>query len=287
MAKILGKSALCFAGLAIASWLLILLYDLVFNCGNTHSFIIIMLRGTILAFTLRFLLTIAYTYILFRLFIREPHRDLIIALNGLFIFVLFFALQAFSISASISYLDIRMVQVNSISVMALALMHKYISSKRKASEKVFRPAADTMLILMKSSACVCLLIVLALVGKAFMALRTPLLLYITPFQDISVVDLLTAIVFSSVLYTLFRSHKHAFGIIVANSVFLLIIWGLITSRIIPISINFSFTCFNTAILLPVLALIFRSVEKQSVAVGNTNQNMASDSIAPKHSNIQN
>ena len=132
MAKIIGKSALCFAGLAVTSWLLIQLYDFVFSWGNIHSFIIVMLRGIVFAFTLRFLLTIAYAYTLFRLFIREPHRDLIIALNGLFILVLFFALQNFSISPYISYLDIRMVQVNSISVIALALMYKYISSNRKA-----------------------------------------------------------------------------------------------------------------------------------------------------------
>ena len=266
MGKILGKSALCFVGLVIASWLLMQLYDWLFSWVNTHSLITAMLKGTILAFTLPMLLAIAYTYVLFRLFIREPNRYLIIALNGLFILVLFFILWFLHVSSYISYLDTMMVQVDSISVMALALMYKNISNKRKAPKKVYKRAANAMLILMKSSACMCLLIILALAWNAFMALRIPLIYFIKPFQDISFVDLLSAIVYSSVLYSLLRSHKHTFGIIVANSALLLIVWGLILLRIFPVSMNFSFTSFNTAILTPLLALIFRSIEKQSQLV---------------------
>jgi len=95
MGKIIGKSALCFMGLVIVSWLLILLQDWIFSLVDIPSLVYVMIRGTVLAFTLRFVLAVAYSYILFRLFIREPQRDLIVALNGFFILVLFFIFWVF------------------------------------------------------------------------------------------------------------------------------------------------------------------------------------------------
>ena len=162
MGKIIGKSALCFVGLVVASWLLMQFRDFNISLGNIHSIIILMFVNYILSFTLPFILTIAYTYILFRLFIREPHCYLIIALNGLFILVLHIVLLFLQVDTSvISYLDMEMAEV-SAPIMALALMYKYLSGKRKPQKRLYGRAANAMFILMKSVECMCLLVVLAI-----------------------------------------------------------------------------------------------------------------------------
>jgi len=184
----------------------------------------------------------------------------------------------------ISYLDARMVQVDSISVIALALIYEYFSSKRKALKKVYKPAASILLILIKSAACMCLFVVLVLAGYAFMDLRiSPLLLI---FQDSSFVDLLTAIAYASVLYMLVSQHQHTLWIIAANSAFFLIAWGLILSRIFPVFVSYSFISFNTAILTPILALVFRSVEKYASAALPVNQNAPEDSLPPVQTDMR-
>lgn len=270
---ILGKSALCFIGLVVCSWLLMQLHDWNTGLGSTSSVILVMFVVQIFTFTLPFLLTIAYTYILFRLFVREPYCYLIIALNGLSIFVLIIQLQFFGVSRYISYLDMEMIKV-SISVMVLALMYKYLSVKRKTQRKFYGRAANAMLILMKSFACMCLLVVLAIVGYAFGVLRIPSF-FIMMLQEINYLNLLTAIVYAGAAYILFRRHKHAFWIIAANSALPLVVWSLIILRIFDISMLLSFICFNTALIPPALALIFRSVEKR----GNNKNSFIKDSSA--------
>jgi len=279
MGKIIGKSALCFVGLVVASWLLMQFRDFNISLGNIHSIIILMFVNYILSFTLPFILTIAYTYILFRLFIREPHCYLIIALNGLFILVLHIVLLFLQVDTSvISYLDMEMAEV-SAPIMALALMYKYLSGKRKPQKRLYGRAANAMFILMKSVECMCLLVVLALAGYAFMELRIPML-FIILFQGIGLLNLLTAIVYAGVVYILFRRHKHIFLIIAVNSAILLVVWGLIILKIFPVSMNYSFISFNTALLTPILTLVFRSVEKHVSAALSVNQNAPEDSITP-------
>ena len=279
MGKIIGKSALCFAGLVAASWLLMQLRDLNIGLGNIHSIIIIMFVNNILSFTLPLLLTIAYAYILFRLFIREPRCYLIIALNGLFILVLYIILLFFGVAHIVSYLYVEMAHLDSIPVMALALVYRYLSGKQKTPKKVYRWAANAMFILTKSAACMCLLVVLAVAGYAFMELRVRIFLIIL-LQEIGLLNLLTVIVYTGIAYILFRRHKHIFLIIAVNSAFLLIAWGLIILKIFPISMNYSFISFNTAILTPILALVFRSVEKHASVILSVNQNAPEDSIPP-------
>ena len=277
MGKILVKSVLCFAGLAVTSWLLMQLHDLNTGLGNI-SVIIAVFYTNILTFTLPFLLTIAYTYILFRLFIKERCCYLLVALNGLFILILYIILLFFGVDTHIiSYLDVVMVR-HSMPVMALALIFKYLSGKRGTPKKLYGRTGNAMLILMKSFTCMCLLAALALAGCVFMELKIPLV-YVMFFQEISLLNLLTAIVYTCTLYIFFRRHKHTIWIIAVNSALLLVAWGLIILKIFPVSILFSFICINTALIPPVLALIFRSVERHATSVP-ANQNAPEDSITP-------
>lgn len=273
--KIIGKSALCFIGLVVCSWLLMQLHELNTGLGNTGSVILVMFVVQIFTFTLPFLLTIAYSYILFRLFIRERYRHLIIAMNGLFILVLYIVLLVFRVNTYIiSYLDAEIAQLVSIPVIALALMYKYLSGKRKTQKKLYGRAANAMLILMKSFVCMCLLVVLAIAGYAFGLLRIPSF-FIMMLQEINCLNLLTAIVYTFVLYIAFKRHKHIFWIIAVNSVFSLVAWSLIILRALDVSMLFSFVCFNAALIPPVLAFVFRSVEKH----GNIESSYYKDSSA--------
>lgn len=306
MAKILGKSALCFAGLAIASWLIQMFCDWILYLYPKELFF-----GLISIFILELifwlLLPLTYAYLLFLLFKKEKHCYLILVLNGVFVIVQYYILLMLHINGDIILASLQASKVAGVPVMILALIFKKLRTHNIDKDMPEKSKlASALFILTKSLLC---FLALAITTYAFTLLSTSSLRflgYLSFFvQDPLCAFPLISIAYVYLLFRLIRTYRYHLLTISITAVFLMAL-SAVRLFIVP-ALSFyhnqslSLPAFlselftpnavaifgNTAILLPILALIFRSVEKQSVAVESTNQNMASDSITPTHSDIQN
>lgn len=277
MGKILGKSALCFAGLVIASWLVQKLCDWMFFAKR--SMVLTMIWVTVLQYIFWFLLLLAYAYLLFYLFRHEKHCRSIIRLHGLFLIIQFLLMllihskNILPLSDKVLLLSATMANVFGFSIILLSVMFTYPKSGESVKRSPQNKMRSYLMLIAFSTLCV---FVLTAFSYGYDKLHNyfSYLGYIGLFLDsLYLVVPLCAITYAFCLYRFYRGLKHPRLLIILNSVFLMIVGGLTllfanksglltgTSHIM-IAVYLS----NTAIVTPVLAVIFHSVDKHKPAL---------------------
>jgi len=280
MGKVIWKSALCFAGLAAASWLVYLLNDWMFFADKQPGMLIIW--AAMLQHIFWFILILAYAYLLFYLFRYEKHCCLIIILHGVFIiwqFLLMLFLSArgiISVNSDMMILSVTMVHVFSVSTILLAVLFislKSSKSKRQPKSNVL----NILLIITESALC---FFVLTGFSIAHLFLKN-YFLYIFGYlgfflESIQFIVPLCAITYAYWLYRFFRRHRHRTLLLIINAVFLILFCGFTFMCIFidnlrpfieifssPGLVSITIIAFlgNTAIMTVALAFIFRSVEQ--------------------------
>ncbi len=267
MGKIIGKSALCFAGLCVVSGLLMFLDDVMINWGNITSKSFVLFKTLVLSDLMWFIVAIAYAYLLFRIFKNEPNRFFIIAMNGLIILILFFILSYLKVDSTISYFMLKMMQADSISVVMLALMFKPIFSIRKELKKSYRKCISILLVVIKSFAGLFIIIALAVILQVVLHVKGNLLI---PFQHTRFVFLIGTIIYSGFMYKFLYQNKQAIMIICANAAVLMLISFIATTSNTyyllgcPVLswLTLSGLTGSAALLVPLLFIVYRSIHKQ-------------------------
>ncbi len=266
MGKIIWKSALSFAGLAVVSWLLMVLDEVVISLETSSVALLPVL--TLLPYIYWFLLTAAYAFALFRLFVRGKGCCLIVALNGLFVLLQFFAFNLARVPSGILALSTRMMQAGGAAVMLLAFVFKLLlSDKKPASDKVPGRAANAARIILETIMGLGLFAILAF--ETYALTRSAPAPILQPFWQERFVWLMAAVIYDSVLYLLFRRQYHVTSIMVVNAVLLAAVWCmvLIPDAQSPLSALFPdfkpFLCGlagSASILTVALAIIFKRAE---------------------------
>lgn len=268
MGKIIGKSALCFAGLCVVSGLIKALTDWLFIVDKPAILTIINL--TVLTYILWLLLPAAYAYILFRLFRNNEHSILIIGLNGVFIIIQFFVLLLLRVNTDVLLVSTYLSDTCGIPVIMLGIMfRKLISGKQQVKKVSTNKVLGITAIIAKSVLCFILLTAVSigfdvLHGYFTSALGIFGLVLDTPLFFIP----LFAVLYAYYLYRLLKSNARRRLLLIINSMGLIIICGL--SLLFPEQFNalniispLVLTIFvgNTALLNLVLAFIFSNVER--------------------------
>ena len=270
MLKILGKSALCFAGLVAASWLVQQLYDWMHSSVN--SVLLLLIWITITQYIFGLLLGLAYAYILFLIFKKDKRCWVIIMLNGVFLILQLFYLFILHANNGIlhAYDDVVLLSMHiacecGLPVIFLALMFNSLKSERGPKKKSPNKTLNALVLIAKSAIC---FFGLAAISYGFTIMHNSLLSVlgiIGLFLDnLFFVLPIVAVVYAYSLYQFFRNEGYRRLILILNAVFLIILCVLFTAwnqmddiSIILIAIILG----NTGILTIVLAFIFRSVDK--------------------------
>jgi len=267
MGKILGKSALSLIGFTAACWLLLLLDKriLVWEASGVAGVIAL----TLLPYVYWFLLTAVYAFVLFRLFLKEKRCCLIVMLNGLFMFALFFAFWFARANSGVLSLVTQMAQSGGIAVMALALVFKVlISGSGDPAQKVPGSVGNAMRIILETIVGLGLFAILAF--ETYALSRNAFVPILAPFFQKHFLWLMAALIYASALYIFFHRHYHVILIVLVNAALLAGVWSLIfvpdaLSGLTAVFPDFElFLCSlagNTAILTALMALIYRRVER--------------------------
>ncbi len=292
--KILGKSFLCFIGLAAAGWAVDALCNLLMSIHGQIFFTL--LYATILGYILWFLLAAAYAYTLFLVFRNEKRRFLIMALNGAAVYLILYILLYLIIYSQYYiyintdilwdavYISAEISRAAGLTTIILAFMFKSLSQGKTPYEanKVLNKALNIFWILGKLILC---FIALLAVSKGYYLLLINANFKFGIYASLFDTDIflpLIASVYAYTLYRLLKKHARRQLIIMINAAFLLLVWGLILIPSIFIVIDRSLlakVCGNTAIMTLVLMFIFRSVEKRG-KTGNSNYKDSSAANAP-------
>ncbi len=280
MGKIIGKSALCFVGLCVVNWPLMLLDDLILNWGNITSRYFALFKIIVLINLMWFVVAIAYAYFLFRLFKNEPNRFLIIAMNGLFILILFIVLMYMHVDSNISYFMLNMMHTDSISVMILALMFKMLSVRRGVRKLNYSNSVNVLFVIIKSVAGLFVIIALSVTAEVFLHVKV---ISLIPFQNTRFVFLLGTIIYTGFMYKFFYQNKHVIMIMCVNAAVLILICFIAITALTesqyyllgcPVlsCLTLSSLTGSAAPLMPLLSIVYRSVQKQSLCpVVNVNE----------------
>lgn len=263
--KILGKSVLCFIGLAAAGWGVQKLTDIFFFMLG--SFFFMMLKLTILQYIFWFLLYIGYVYILFSVFKNEKRRRLIMMLNGAAVFLQFYIPLFLTKDRDILFLSVQLSNLFGIPVIALALMLNSIApdKKKHINDKPGNKAAKGLKVLLKSFLCFLALVIIIKVYGLFFRQAVSILGYVGFFiENFYLMWCLMAIGYAYALYKLVQKHAYRHLILILNAALLMVAWGMIFIPDIELPIDrflLSAVCGNTALITIILAFVFRSVEK--------------------------
>ena len=281
MGKILGKSALCFAGLAVTSWLIQMLCDWMLQLYPKPLFFGLFWM-TILEFIFWLVLPIFYSYLLFLLFHNEKNCCLIMVLNGSFVFLQHYILLVLRVDGVI----LASLNASKVagSVILLALMYKQLRMTNTKSKMPSGKNNTKDILIMLSKSLLCFLgLVIAILGYNLLKkyalsifgywgfyLESPY--FIWP---------MIASTYAFLIFQTVRIQRFRILILMINALLLLLIWGLIFIPYEGKSFSLIAVCGNTAIISIVLAFIFRSVEKHSGSIAlPANQNAPEDSITP-------
>ena len=264
-AKVIGKSALAFAGLAVASWLIQNFnYRVIFNAKESEF--TALLTISVLMYIFRFFITIIYVSVLYCIFKNDKFCYKVMASNGLFLCSLLY------LQTLLPYNEIRCLlfdlSMAGIPVLSLAGAF-YIIKSRKSNIKKRNKTTNFVLLSIKSLAAVIYLIILEITTIYIFVYQLDLLWWI-PFSYINVLWLFNAISYSFGFFLFIRRHPGYIWAVVANAAFLAIAWWFIfRPSVFPdlpgtpfiITFNLCGIAGNTAIILPALVFIFRRVEK--------------------------
>lgn len=269
MGKIIGKSALCFAGLFVASWLVKALTDWLFIVDKPTF--LTLLNMLILQYILWLLLPAAYSYIMYRLFINIKRYSLTIVINGIFLIAQFIVLAVINAGEDIMLLSFYIAISGGAPVVMLGLMFQRLALGRINPEKpVKSKPAEMAAVTAKSALCFFMLTAASIgfdklhnyLGSVFGVIG---LVFETPLFFIPIY----AVSYAFGLYRLLKSNKRRKLILIINSWVIIVICGF--SLVFPEQFNtldiispIVMTIFmgNPALLTIVLAYIFNSVEKR-------------------------
>lgn len=272
--NIIGKSALCFIGIAAAGWGVDSLEKYILHLAKSPFFGILSLSFT--GIVLWLLLGIAYAYALFMLLKGHKRRVLIVTINGAVNFLFYFILLIFGLYGDIMLFSYRLSNTYGMLIIILALMFNNLASASqiKTESKSKNKLVSLLSILSKSIVCFLALIIL-LYGYAWLYKSSGLeLQFYISYLLFSIIPA----TYACVLYKIINRNKYRQIIMIINAAFLLSVWSLVYvyDFILPFNIVKSFlypVCGNTAIVTFVLAFIFRSVEKH----GSKENNFLKDS----------
>lgn len=294
MGKILGKSALCFAGLAVGSWLVQQLVDFIMLTHKITPFITTVFYSFFIYIMLS-LMAIVYPYVLYQLFKNERHSNLIIALNGIFAILQYYLLLFISaILHTYQFTDMLFVSFVRIiptgySTLIFALMFKSLQSGKmlralQPGNKVFNIHS----ILGKSSLCLLGLTAVAYGYELYRDLMPSLIgsacinAYVNLIGPENIIYF--AFPYAYCLFRLFRQNRNRRLLLIINAVFLLAIYAiLLTLMLTQHEFKIAYLAFvaygNASIVTIALSFIFNKVEKHKTALP-TYQNAPEDSITP-------
>jgi hypothetical protein len=248
--KILGKSVLCFIGLAAAGWALDKLDNFLMHLHMPVFFTI--LYSTVIGFVLWLLPGIGFAYLLFIIFMKEKQRTLILAVNGIVILIVFYVLIIISnqiqIDVDTEYLIAQLFKVG-LSTIVLGFMFNSIYKTEESDEGYTGNAVLT--VLLKSALC---FIMMAAIFLEDVIIDTMLIL-----------SLLTP-AYAFILYILVKKHRLKTVIMFTNCILLFSVWVIVFFSFTYNHYIFLFAtaCGNTALLTIALTFIFRNIEKRGI-----------------------
>jgi hypothetical protein len=262
----------------------------------------------ILGFIFWLLLPLVYSYLLFLLFKNEKFCFIIMMLNGIFVIVQYYILLILHIGGDIVYASLEASKVVGVPVILLALLYQKLGmpngmQKARSGQSEVK---NIIGILAKTALCFMALAIAAYGYNLLCSLDLRCFGYLSLFiQDALCAFPLIIIAYGYLLFRLFGKHHHRFLIICMNAVFLMVLSSVrlfvVAALSFYLDISLSLPALlseffspnaisifaNTAILLPVLALIFRSVEKHHASAAlPANQNAPEESISPAHPDMQ-
>lgn len=268
MGKIIGKSALAFAGLGVAGWLMNLLDHFIFYSGtDNHDYFFGMAKVTLLLYLPWLALALGYAIVLFLLFRNEKHRTLIMTLNAA---AVIFVPYALLIPIGRGLMVFSIAQSAGIPVMLLALLMGWIfPGQKKKNRGVWSGASGIVLALLKSFLCLGVVVGLAFVAGAFFIeskYPQPIHVWAAPFIEYRPVFFSIAIVYACLLNKLTADHKRPLLVMLVNALVLVAIWSLMLmfgflSEGNMYHLYLVIACGNTAVVTFALAFVFRGMEK--------------------------
>ncbi len=294
MGKIIGKSALCFAGLVIASWLAINLFDwiqvafskgLLMHLPNIDVFYEIYVL--FFYYILAFLIAILFPYILFLAFKHERRCYLIITINGLFAIMQHYLLifLYYGIHLNFSY-DIILASLiitvpAGFSATLMSLMFRYLTNVKTPIEEYTSAKLLNSILRTFGKFTMCLLFLMACAFgyDQYRALMPGLF---TDYINLRGTEnmLFFIIPYACCLFWLLRRHKNRLLLIIINALLLLVIQTLLMVFIIGFPVVTLTICGNASVTTVILALVFRSVEKHDSTALPANQKAPEGSLPP-------
>lgn len=266
MGKIIGKSALCFAGLYVANWLIQLVNHSIMVAEKSDF--LGMSFYFFLQFVTYFSSAILYPYVLFLLFRRERNSHLIILFNGVFAFVQYYIFWFMAlISSDLLYVSFVISSTVGFPTMIFVIIYRRLNPVQKEQSPLSK-IANIMDIIWRSALCVIALIVVSNGYDIFRSfINQPgnlgVLLDMAPSNLIPSFSM----VYAYALYRLLERHRHQRLLMIINATVLMTLFILHISGFHVLSIIqdglFSFLTFGHAAVLTVeLAFIFKSVERK-------------------------
>jgi len=272
MGKIIGKSALCFVGLAVASWLVQLLSNYLLLLYPKPLFLSLVWMF-LLEFTLWLLLPLAYSYLLFRIFKNKKYCCLIMMFHGIFIIVQYYVLLMLHIGGNVIIASLRASMVAGAPLMLLALMLHWLRTHRSEMRPAKSTGRKVLGALAKSALCFLALVAATYAFSLLCSVPITVFGYVGLFiQSPFCVFPVIIIAYAYLLFRLTERGPQRFWVMGANAVALMVLSAV--ELFIP-GLTIPFPAFltayfpphavalfgNIALLLPILVLIFRSMEQ--------------------------
>lgn len=270
MGKIIGKSALAFAGLGVAGWLMNLLADLIFFSETNGNYYYGITKMTLLSYLPWLALALSYAVALFLLFRSEKRRTLIMVLNSTVVIVLYYLLLFFPIDVKLPALYIA--QAAGVPVMLLSIMLGWLFFRKgKRGHGIWGGASGAVVALGKSLLCFGGVVGLSYATCALYVGSRHINAWTMLFVDYTPMFLSVAVVYACLLCGLTAGHKRRFFIMIINAVILAAVWSLVLipgclpNVLFGISDEyrgfFISSCGVTAVATVALAFVFKGVEK--------------------------
>lgn len=296
MGKIIGKSALCFAGLAVSAYLTSIFCDYILQI-HAKPYVFSITWLFVLEFTLWLLLPLVYSYLLFLVFCDNRDCCIIMILNGVFVIAQYYLLLLLRVGGDVIMASLQASKVAGVPVILLALLFNKLKTRHNTIKA--QPQRSVIInafsVLTKSVFCFLAMMIITYAFSLLCSLPLTIFGYIGFFiQDHYCAFPAIFIIYAYLLFRLNERHRHYRWIIGINAVILMTLCAVelftpgvtfpmpefINGHFLPSAISI---IGNAAILLPVSAYLFRGVKKHGAAL-RASQNAPED-IAPAHPHI--